>query len=182
MGLFDMFRKNNKLKNNKDLLIVEDNVFGSLQWDDNNYFIGKVKINIFNSNNLVNIFINTKEKKIDDIQYKTFEFFKNNLEFIQNDILDKLIKYYNDIKFSYGPEDDDEMKTWWPDINSNEDMILKIHIEKIVIQESYLHHNERCIYVLFNRDWGGPDMDDNGVAVEIINEEVKNIGYKDIAY
>lgn len=63
MGLFDKFRKNNK-----DLLIVEDNVFGSLQWDDNN-FIGKVKINIFNSNNLVNIFINTKEKKIDDIQF-----------------------------------------------------------------------------------------------------------------
>ena len=45
MGLFDKFRKNNK-----DLLIVEDNVFGSLQWDDNNFF-GKVKINIYNSNN-----------------------------------------------------------------------------------------------------------------------------------
>lgn len=176
MGLFDKFRKNNK-----DLLIVEDNVFGSLQWDDNN-FIGKVKINIFNSNNLVNIFINTKEKKIDDIQYKTFELFKKNLEFIQNDILDKLIKYYNNIKFSYGPEDDDEMKAWWSDINSREDMISKIHIDKIVIQESHLHHNERCIYVLFNRDWGGPDMDDNGVAVEIINEKVNNVGYKDIAY
>ena len=176
MGLFDKFRKNNK-----DLLIVEDNVFGSLQWDDNN-FIGKVKINIFNSNNLVNIFINTKEKKIDDIQYKTFELFKKNLEFIQNDILDKLIKYYNNIKFSYGPEDDDEMKAWWSDINSREDMISKIHIDKIVIQESHLHRNERCIYVLFNRDWGGPDMDDNGVAVEIINEKVNNVGYKDIAY
>ena len=176
MGLFDKFRKNNK-----DLLIVEDNVFGSLQWDDNN-FIGKVKINIFNSNNLVNIFINTKEKKIDDIQYKTFELFKKNLEFIQNDILDKLIKYYNNIKFSYGPEDDDEMKAWWSDINSREDMISKIHSDKIVIQESHLHRNERCIYVLFNRDWGGPDMDDNGVAVEIINEKVNNVGYKDIAY
>ena len=74
------------------------------------------------------------------------------------------------------------MKAWWPDINSREDMISKIHIDKIVIQESHLHHNERCIYVLFNRDWGGPDMDDNGVAVEIINEKVNNVGYKDIAY
>lgn len=40
----------------------------------------------------------------------------------------------------------------------------------------------RGVYVLFNRDWGGEDYDDNGVAVSIVNECVDEVGYKDIAY
>lgn len=54
--------------------------------------------------------------------------------------------------------------------------------ERTIIQEGFLLNNERRIYILFNRDWGGPDNDDNGVAVEIINEKVTGVGYKDIAY
>lgn len=38
------------------------------------------------------------------------------------------------------------------------------------------------IYVLFNRDWGGEDLDDNGVAVLIEDGEVSEVGYKDIAF
>ena len=38
------------------------------------------------------------------------------------------------------------------------------------------------VYVLFNRDWGGKDMDDNGVAVLVADGEVIEVGHKDIAF
>ena len=44
------------------------------------------------------------------------------------------------------------------------------------------NNGQNPIYVLFDRDWGGEDSDDNGVAVFIENGEVSEVGYKDIAY
>ena len=43
-------------------------------------------------------------------------------------------------------------------------------------------HGENPVYVLFNRDWGGEDTEDNGVAVLIEDGEVTEVGYKDIAF
>lgn len=40
----------------------------------------------------------------------------------------------------------------------------------------------RGLYVLFDRDWGGEDLDDNGVAVSIVDDTIDEVGYKDIAY
>lgn len=41
---------------------------------------------------------------------------------------------------------------------------------------------ENPIYVLFNRDWGGEDLEGNGVAVLVADGEVAEVGYKDIAF
>ncbi|HCW04255.1 MAG TPA: DUF2004 domain-containing protein [Clostridium sp.] len=41
---------------------------------------------------------------------------------------------------------------------------------------------DRPIYILFGRHWGGEDINDNGLAVRLVNEAVEKIGYKDIAY
>lgn len=38
------------------------------------------------------------------------------------------------------------------------------------------------VYVLFNRNWGGEDTEDNGVAVLTEDGEVTEVGYKDIAF
>ena len=37
-------------------------------------------------------------------------------------------------------------------------------------------------YLLFSRKWGGEDLDDNGIGVCYINEEIDEIAYKDIAF
>lgn len=59
-----------------------------------------------------------------------------------------------------------------------------MHIDTIIIPEDFImeHMGGRGVYVLFNRDWGGEDYDDNGVAVSVVNECVNEVGYKDIAY
>ena len=41
---------------------------------------------------------------------------------------------------------------------------------------------ENPIYILFDRDWGGKDLEDKGVAVLIEDGEVSEVGYKYIAY
>ena len=40
----------------------------------------------------------------------------------------------------------------------------------------------RYIYLLFSREWGGEDWDDNGIGVGFLNEEIDKIAYKDIAF
>lgn len=162
---------------------MTDKVFGELKYDLG--FIGEVSINFFGEESDVKIVIMADEENegIADIQYETYEMFKKNWTDIQNDIVDSIIAYYNDEeKGSYGPDDKEEFKEWWPNIESKEDLLPLIHIDTIVIPDSYLMGDGRTIYVLFNRDWGGEDYDDNGVAVRLVDENVGDVGYKDMAY
>ncbi len=188
MGLFDIFKKEKSFENKTERTIIQDDVFGKLENEKNYGFYGKVKLNFFETEYDVKICINSSSNKIEEIQYESFKAFIQKFKLIEEDIIIKLLQYYNGgegvlaEKYAYGPEDEEENKTWWPDINTKEDMIKNIHFDSIIIQEGFLLNNERRIYILFNRDWGGPDNDDNGVAVEIINEKVTGVGYKDIAY
>jgi len=108
-----------------------------------------------------------------------------NWEEMQHKIASAILQYYNEQeKGAYGPDDEDEFAEWWPDISSEDELVGKIHLDSIVIQEEYLmeSNGENPIYILFNRDWGGEDLDDNGVAVLIEDGEVSEVGYKDIAF
>ncbi|MBN1983559.1 MAG: hypothetical protein JW795_18630 [Chitinivibrionales bacterium] len=57
-------------------------------------------------------------------------------------------------------------------------------MDTIVIPQDFVMDvlGGRGIYVLFDRDWGGDDLDDNGVAVRIVDEKVSKVGYKDIVF
>ena len=39
----------------------------------------------------------------------------------------------------------------------------------------------RCIYLTFSKKWGN-DTEDNGIGVKIVNEEITEIGFKEIAF
>ena len=76
---------------------------------------------------------------------------------LQYKIAAAILQYYNDEeKGSYGPEDEDEFKEWWPDINSEEEMMENIHLDSIIIESEYVMESkgENPVYILFNRDWG----------------------------
>ncbi len=87
-------------------------------------------------------------------------------------------------KGAYGPEDEEEFNIWWPDIDTEEEMMKNIHLDSIIVESEYVMEDmgENPIYVLFNRDWGGEDLEGNGVAVLVANGEVAEVGYKDIAF
>ena len=126
-----------------------------------------------------------EEEGIEQFQRDAFEALLQDWDELQYKIAAAILQYYNDEeKGSYGPEDEDEFKEWWPDINSEEEMMENIHLYSIIIESEYVMESkgENPVYILFNRDWGGEDMDDNGVAVLIEDGEVTEVGYKDIAF
>ena len=101
---------------------------------------------------------------------------------LQEDLINALIKHYNEIRFSYGPEDEEEAEKWWPEIETKEALLEAITLESIVVEGDWRMEKGRQIYLLFSRAWGGEDLDDNGIGIHCINENIDTISYKEIAF
>ena len=104
---------------------------------------------------------------------------------LQKEIVEKIIKYYNEEeKGSYGPEDKEEFNKWWPEINTIDELSHQIEFDGIIIPEAFIMEDVaggRCIYLIFNKKYGN-DIEDNGIEVKIVNEEVAEIGFKNIVF
>lgn len=179
--------KDNKIHNDDGKISIKDDAFGELNYYDD-YYMSDVELEIFDKTVKSQLMIYKEENqtKIDDIQCKTYNLFIKEKKMIEEQVLEKILYYYNhEEKYSYGPDrDDEEFEIWWPEINTKEDLKKHIELETIVIPfpSTMEIYNGRTIYLLFNRDWGGEDLDCNGVAVRIVNEQVVEVGYKDMAY
>lgn len=160
---------------------MTDEVFGKLFQEDDNCWEGEKTLDFGGSNYSVEILIFGKEVK--EIQRSAFKCFMDKWPDLQDKLIDALIKYYNeDERFSYGPDDEEEAAEWWPEIETREALLQAVTLETIVVSEDFLMENGRRIYLLFSRLWGGEDLDDNGIGVCYINEEIDEIAYKDIAF
>lgn len=167
-------------------------VFGELTYDYD--YIAKKEITFFENTHEVEVYIRVEEdEEISQVQIDSFKALMENWDEMQHKIAAAILKYYNEEeKYSYGPgdygdeeyEEDEEDAEWWPDIDSEEELVKKIHLDSIIIKEEFLMDmfGKNPIYVLFDRDWGGEDWDDNGVAVLIEDGEVSKVAYKDIAF
>lgn len=124
-----------------------------------------------------------EDEKIAGIQRKAYDAFIGKWQTMEGEMLESLLNYYNEEeKFAYGPDDPEESAEWWPDIDTPEAMAKAVTPEILVIPEEFMMEEGRRVYLLCSRVWGGEDLDDNGVAVAFLNEEVVEIGYKDIAF
>ena len=124
-----------------------------------------------------------EEDGIAGVQRKAYRRFAAKWEDLLPLLLDELLRYYNEEeRDSYGPDDEEESAAWWPEIETREAMLHAVTPEMIVVPQDYMQEDGRRVYLLFNRTWGGEDLDDNGVAVAFLNESVEEIGYKDIAF
>ncbi len=161
-----------------------DEVFGEVTFDYG--YVAKKKITFFGNTKEVEVRIGAKEnEEIAQIQRDAYEALMQNWEDIQHKIAAAILQYYNEEeKGSYGPDDEEEIAEWWPDINSEDELVKKIHLDAIRIKKEHLmkRKGKNPIYVLFDCDWGGEDYDDNGVAVFIEDGEVSKVGYKDMAF
>ena len=83
-----------------------------------------------------------------------------------------------------GEEDKEEFDKWWPEINIIDELLNQIELDGIIIPESFIMEDVaggRCIYLSFSKKWGN-DTEDNGIGVKIVNEEITEIGFKEIAF
>ena len=161
-----------------------DEIFGEVTFDYD--YVVKKEIVFLGKAEEVEIHIGAEEDKgITQAQRNAYEALMSNWEEMQHKIASAILQYYNEEeKGAYGPDDEVEFAEWWPDISSEDELAMKIHLDSIVIQKEFLMdlNGENPVYVLFNRDWGGEDWDDNGVAVLIEDGEVTEVDYKDMAY
>ena len=159
--------------------------FEKLNFDEGFGYEGEISIDFFGKDVNVDLTVNVEDEKIADIQYETYEKFKEKWNEFQRDVAERIIKYYNEEeKGSYGPEDKEEFDKWWPEINTIDELLNQIKLDGIIIPESFIMEDVaggRCIYLTFSKKWGN-DTEDNGIGVKIVNEEITEIGFKEIAF
>lgn len=176
----------NKRVNRNTKNIIKDKEFGEIEYySDSSYFESAIDIEILGKTIKTKLLIGRTddEMEVSVSQREVYNIFYKNKKKIEDEVLERVLTYYNDIeRFSYGPDDEEENKEWWPEIKSKKELIKHIELETIIIPATFLLNDNRIIYLLFNRDWGGEDYEDNGVAVKIVNEQVSDVAYKDMAY
>ena len=159
--------------------------FEKLEYNEGFGYEGEMSIDFFGKDVNVDLTVNVDDEEIVDLQYETYEKFKEKWNDLQKEIAEKIIKYYKEEeKGSYGPEDKEEFDKWWPEINTIDELLNQIELEGIIIPEAFIMEDVaggRCIYLTFNKKYGN-DTEDNGIGVKIVNEEVDEIGFKDIAF
>ena len=152
--------------------------FEKLNFDEGFGYEGEISINFFGKDVNVDLTVNVEDEKIADIQYETYEKFKEKWNEFQKDVAERIIKYYNEEeKGSYGPEDKEEFDKWWPEINTIDELLNQIELDGIIIPESFIMEDVaggRCIYLTFSKKWGN-DTEDNGIGVKIVNEEITKL-------
>lgn len=164
---------------------MENIDFEKLNYNGDFGYEGEISISFFEKDINVDLIVNVEDEEISDIQYETYEKFKEKWNELQNDVAKEIIKYYNEEeKGSYGPDDKEEFDKWWPEINTVDELLNQIELDGIIIPYSDIIEDVeggRCIYLTFNKKYGN-DTEDNGIGVKIVNEEVTEIGYKEIAF
>ena len=163
---------------------MTDVVFGEVELDGY-YWQGRQTLDFGGTVYDVDILIEQgRDNEITTIQREAFSHFLEKWSRLQIELIEALIKYYNEEeRFAWGPEDEEESAEWWPEIETKEALLQAVAIETIVVPMDSIMNIKggRCIYLLFSREWGGEDWDDNGIGVCFVNEEIDEIAYKDIA-
>lgn len=165
---------------------MTDKTFGELNYEEGIGWNGIVTIQFGGRQYETPLMIQVGEDEGTDVteaQRNAFACFMDKWDSIEPLLLEALIDYYNnEEKFSYGPENEEEAALWWPDINTYEELVNAVSPETIIIPPDYLMAHGRRIYLLFDKTWGGEDLDDNGIGVCFIDGQIAEIGYKDIAF
>lgn len=164
-------------------------IFGTLTYDDH-WWIGKADMDFFGKKVQIAITLeteyDTESYAVTEKQCCIYQTFLEKWPDLQETVVKSIIAYYNeDERFSYGPEDEDEFLAWWPPLDTIEEMLQKITWTEIVIPcDSIIQccdEGKRCLYLLFTHEWGN-DLDCHGVGIKLLNEQIEEVGYQDIAF
>ena len=163
---------------------MTNTVFGELRKEEDYGWWGKLTLDFGGNLCTVDLLIHEgKETEITERQEEAFTCFMEAWPKLQEPLMEALIEYYYESEYyAYGPEDEEELAEWWPEIKTKEALLQAVTLETIVVPWDFSMNKGRCIYLLFSRTWGGEDLDDNGIGVCYINEQIDEIAYKDMAF
>lgn len=105
-------------------------------------------------------------------QYNAYISLMNNWTHIQQGIIEEILSYYIKTRIELGYDIDPNFN--YPDINTVEDLLNHIELDGIHIPYAF-YDDKRSVGLLFNCTWDS----ENGIGVELINEQVHSIGFQD---
>ena len=158
---------------------MTDKLFGELEFDDMQNFCGKVRTDILGEEEETEIMIQAEDESegVAESQRKAFELFTENTDTLREELMQRLTDYYNnELKYSYG---DDSM---WLDIDAPEDMKAQLEWQWIQIPGSYITDDAPVLYLIFHCKWEDDDSEPQGIAAEITEGSLTDIGPAEIAF
>jgi hypothetical protein len=139
-------------------------VFGELEFD----YIGSrdTTINFWGKETNITLMVKGDEDGLfEEEQYKAYNSLMQNWKQLQPSFLQSILDYYKQKRHSLEY-----------DIETNDQLLERINLEGIVV--SYVGSFEgRDIGILFNCTWDK----ENGLGLRLVNEEIIEIGYRDVA-
>ena len=168
---------------------MTDQIFGELDFDDCGYWNGRVKLDWFGEEQEVGLMVDScyeSQTEISDYQRETYRAFLEKWPSLQEAVVKEIIRYYNEEeRLAYGPDDPEEFATWWPEIETVEEMVKWVELETMAVASDSIiedvYGGKRCLYLLFKRKWAEAP-NNNGVGIRLLNEEINETGFQDIAF
>ena len=153
-----------------------DQVFGELDFDGF-YWNGHINLDFFGEERQLNLIVDSsfgEQTEVSELQHAAYHSFLEKWPGLQEAVMQEVIRYYNEEeRFAYGPDDpEEEMRKW-------------VTLEMVVLPSDGIMRNvydgKRCLYLLFSRDWA-EDPNNNGVGIQLLDEEITGSGYQSIAF
>ena len=154
-------------------MIINDTIFGELEFD---YIWSRdIIVDFFGKENKLTLMVKGDEDgEFEEEQYAAYKSLMQNWEQLQQNFLQSILDYYKQKRHRLGYEA--EPSEDYPLIETKEQLLETINLEGIVV--SYAGSYEgRDIGILFSCTWDR----ENGVGLRLVNEEIIDVGYQDIA-
>lgn len=168
---------------------MKDSMFGELHFDGC-CWSGHLKLDWFGETRELTLMIDScheSQTEVSDRQRETCRVFLDRWPELQEAVGTEIIRYYNgEERFAYGPDDPEEFVAWWPEIETVEEMVKWVTLDSIAIESDSIaelcRKGKRCLYLLFSNKWASGNWDCNGIGIRLVNEEIDETGYQDIAF
>ncbi len=153
---------------------MNDKVFGELEYDYG--WNGTTVLGLLGEQVQLDLIIQEEEDEpFSELQYKTFQCFQEKWPEIEMKVFEAILDYYTELREELGFDDDSEES--YPEISNVSDLTELLTADAVIIPGSGIYE-ERTIFLAFSCSWD----EENGVAVALVNEDVDEVGYQDIAF
>ncbi|KAF1680159.1 DUF2004 domain-containing protein [Bacillus mexicanus] len=154
-------------------MTLNDKVFGELDYQYQ--WVGYRNINFLEKDTEITLLIGGEEDgEFDEGQYVAYNSLMDNWEQVQHNILRPILDYYKQKRQELGY--DVSVNEDYPLIETIDQLIEHITLVGISVPYDFLREG-RDIGLSFDCTWD----EENGLGVRLINEEVEEVGYQDVA-
>ncbi|KGX88767.1 hypothetical protein N781_09620 [Pontibacillus halophilus JSM 076056 = DSM 19796] len=152
---------------------IKDETFGELQYEFG--WSRTITLNFFGDTTEMDLMIDGEEEgEFDEGQYIAYKALMNSWEAIQHSVLTAILSYYKRKRIELGY--DKSLNEKYPLVETTHELLEMISLEGLVVPYADIFE-ARHIGLTLNCSWDN----ENGIGIRLLNEEVSEVGYQDVA-